>query len=146
MIIGTPNSDGTVTSLGPPASGPDNRTTAQKNLYNAVAGAITTNQAIQDNREGATLRVATLDVSQLEIPASGNPTYAAGIAAITTAPIIYMYDSSATSGARRGIRIKNGSKIPTGGLTVASNNPIYLQGDLNTAGPEALFHQTILLT
>jgi hypothetical protein len=134
VIIGTPNSDGTVTSLGPPATGPDNRTTVQKNLYNAVAGAITTNQTIQDNREGATLRVATLDVSQLEIPASGNPTYTAGIAAITTTPIIYMYDSSATSGARRGIRIKNGSKIPTGGLTVASNNPVYLHGDFNTGG------------
>ncbi|MFZ3375932.1 MAG: hypothetical protein WA183_10295 [Chthoniobacterales bacterium] len=107
-------------------------------LYNALAGAISTNQTIQDNREGATIRVATLDVSQLEIPASGNPTYNAGIAALfpsaTPAPIIYMYDSSGTSGARRGIRIKNGSKIPTGGLTVASNNPVYLQGDFNTGG------------
>ena len=134
VIIGTPNSDGTVTSLGPPASGPDNRTTAQKNLYNALTGAISTNQTIQDNREGASIRVATLDVSQLEIPASGNPTYKAGIAAITAAPIIYVYDKSATSGARRGIRIKNGTKIPTSGLTVVSNNPVYIQGDFNTGG------------
>ena len=65
VIIGTPNSDGTVTSLGPPASGPDNRTTAQKNLYNALTGAISTNQTIQDNREAAPIRLATLDVSQL---------------------------------------------------------------------------------
>jgi len=134
VIIGTPNSDGTVTSLGPPVTGSDNRTTAQKNLYNALTGAISTNQTIQDNREGANIRVATLDVSRLEIPASGNPTYTAGIAAITTAPIIYMYDSSATSSARRGIRIKNGTKIPTSGLTVASNNPVYIQGDFNTGG------------
>ncbi len=98
-------------------------------LYNALAGAITTNQTIQDNREGATIRVATLDVSQVE-NASGTA-YKSGLPA---APIIYMYDSSETSGARRGIRIKNGSKIPTGGLTVASNNPVYLQGDFNTGG------------
>ena len=100
-------------------------------LYTALAGAISTNQTIQDNREGANIGVATLDVSQLEIPASGNPTYKAGLPA---APIIYMYDSSATSSARRGIRIKNGTKIPTSGLTVASNNPVYIQGDFNTGG------------
>ncbi len=100
-------------------------------LYTALSGAITTNQTIQDNREGATLTVATLDVSQIENAASGNPTYKAGLPA---APIIYMYDASATSSARRGIRIKNGSKIPVGGLSVASNNPVYIQGDFNTGG------------
>lgn len=101
-------------------------------LYNTLAGAISTNQTIQDNREGASIRVATLDVSQIE---NGSGTsYKASIAAITTAPIIYMYDSSATSGARRAIRIKGGSKIPTGGLTIASNNPVYIQGDFNTGG------------
>jgi len=99
-------------------------------LYNALAGAISTNQTIQDNREGASLRVATFDVSQLE-NTSGPLAYKAGVPA---APIIYMYDSSATSSARRGILIKNGSKIPTGGLTVASANPVYLQGDFNTGG------------
>ena len=30
-----------------------------------AAGAITTNQTIQDNREAATIRLATLDVSKL---------------------------------------------------------------------------------
>jgi hypothetical protein len=34
----------------------------------------------------------------------------------------------------RGIRIKNGSKIPATGLTIASNNPVYIQGDFNTGG------------
>jgi hypothetical protein len=101
-------------------------------LYNAIAGAISTNQTIQDNREGASVRIATLDVSQLENGnGNGNPNYKPGLPA---APIIYMYDSSATSGARRGIRIKNGSKIPVTGLTVASNNPVYIQGDFNTGG------------
>ena len=99
-------------------------------LYTALAGAISTNQTIQDNREGANIGVATLDVSQIET-SSGTLAYKSGLPA---APIIYMYDSSATSSARRGIRIKNGTKIPTAGLTVASNNPVYIQGDFNTGG------------
>jgi hypothetical protein len=99
-------------------------------LYTALAGAISTNQTIQDNREGANIGVATLDVSQLET-SSGTLAYKSGLPAN---PIIYMYDSSATSSARRGIRIKNGTKIPTSGLTVASNNPVYIQGDFNTGG------------
>jgi len=32
----------------------------------------------------------------------------------------------------RAIRIVNGSKLPTGGMTVATNNPVYIQGDFNT--------------
>ena len=98
-------------------------------LYNAISSAITTNQTIQDNREGATIRVATLDVSQLEN--GGGTSYRGGV---PSAPIIYIYDSSNSSGARRAIRIKNGSKIPSGGLTIASQNAVYLQGDFNTGG------------
>jgi hypothetical protein len=98
-------------------------------LYNAISSAITTNQTIQDNREGATIRVATLDVSQLEN--GGGTSYKGGV---PSAPIIYIYDSSNSSGARRAIRIKNGSKIPSGGLTIASQNAVYLQGDFNTGG------------
>ena len=104
-------------------------------LYNAFAasGVITTNQTIQDNREGATTRVASLDVSKLVTsPATGNPNYLPGFPAAN--PIIYIYNSSAgsTSSTSRAIRIRNGSKIPTAGLTVASNNPVYIQGDFNT--------------
>jgi hypothetical protein len=102
-------------------------------LYNmfTAAGAITTNQTIQDNREAATVRLTTLDVSKLVTSvSSGNPNYTS--ASFTN--IIYIYDSSATSSARRAVRIKGGSKIPTSGLTIASNNPIYIQGDFNTGG------------
>ncbi len=95
------------------------------------AGAITTNQTIQDNREAATIRLATLDVSKLVTSvSSGNPNYTSS----SFTNIIYIYDSSATSGARRAIRVKGGTKVPTSGLTIVSNNPIYIQGDFNTGG------------
>jgi hypothetical protein len=46
--------------------------------------------------------------------------------------IVYVYDSSYSAATRRGVRLLNGSKIPGGGLTVASMNPVYIQGDFNT--------------
>jgi hypothetical protein len=132
VLIGTPNADGTITSVMPPASGPDGRTATQKNLYNmfSAAGTITTNQSIQDNREGTSIRLATLDISKI---LSGSSFKTASF----SKGIIYMYDSSASAGSRRGIRIKNGSIIPTSGLTIASNNPVYIQGDFNTGGTGA---------
>lgn len=99
-------------------------------MYYMFNGAVTTNQTIQDNREGASIRLATLDISQIESGAGANPNYKSA----TFNGIVYIYDSSYTSSTRRGIRIKNGSKIPTSGLTVVSNNPVYIQGDFNTGG------------
>ncbi|MEO7317734.1 MAG: hypothetical protein ABIZ56_01965 [Chthoniobacteraceae bacterium] len=46
--------------------------------------------------------------------------------------VIYVSDTSGTATTKRGIRLKKGAKIPTGGLTVASDNPVYIQGDYNT--------------
>jgi hypothetical protein len=146
--IGTPHVngsgvyDGTINVLG---SG---------SLYTMFNGAITTNQPITDNREGAvSIKLATLDISQI-LNGAGTA-YKSGL---FTNPIIYIYDASATTHplksdgtvdlsinrrldgttsatpVKRGIRIKNGAKIPSIGLTIASNNPIYIQGDLNTGG------------
>ncbi len=125
----------------------------------SASGAITTNQTIQDNREGgADIRVASLDVSKIAPGAALNPPYNTTSITFAATPIIYFYDSSATShplnadgtanlsinlkddgttsatAVKRAVRIKGGSKIPPGGLTLASNNPVYIQGDFNTGG------------
>jgi hypothetical protein len=108
-----------------------------KDLYNMFAnsGAITTNQSIQDNRENATVKVASLDVSKIISTDDSTPTYNDGNKApFTSNPVVYMYDASATPSARRAIRVTGGSVIPTAGLTVASPNPVYVQGDFNTGG------------
>lgn len=99
-----------------------------KKLYDMFKDAVTTNETIQDNREQATMRIATLDVSRLM---KADKTWDWN----KFNGVVYMYDSSASAngvGNKRGIRIKNGSYIPDGGLTVASNNPVYIQGDFNT--------------
>ncbi len=99
-------------------------------IYSTFTAAITTNQTIQDNREGASVRLATLDMGAVSTKISNG----------TLAPfnnIIYISDTSASqTGAtpKRGIRLKNGAIMPNNGLTVASQNPVYIQGDYNTGG------------
>ena len=100
----------------------------------ALKGAITTNQTITDNREGATtgngsIRLATLNVGTLTTAVNSNAFGA------NWNGIVYIVDTSASSNGvttKRAIRLKNGGTLPTGGLTIASGNPIYIQGDYNT--------------
>ena len=99
-------------------------------IYQTFSSAITTNQTIQDNRELASIRLATLDISKITAAmANGTLTNFNGI--------VYVVDTSAaaTGGTpKRAIRLKNGTVMPTGGLTIASGNPVYIQGDYNTGG------------
>lgn len=101
-------------------------------LYNAVMGAVTTNQSIQDNREAATVRLATLDINQIVTCLNNASSSTNHIDSSLWNGVVYMTDTSATSGTRRGVRLKNGRTLPTNGITVASANPVYIQGDYNT--------------
>jgi hypothetical protein len=124
VTIGTPNANGTITAL--PSS---------SDFYQMVKNAITTNQSLIDNRETATIGITTFDVSKMMVNTGNpNPVYYSDDNGTNFNGILYIYNKSATSSARRGIEIKGGSKIPTKGLTIASMNPVYLQGDFNTGG------------
>lgn len=49
--------------------------------------------------------------------------------------VIYIYDSTSptqTNPNPKAVRLINGSLLPDAGLTIASQNPIYIQGDYNT--------------
>ena len=100
-------------------------------LYQTFSSAVSTNKSFQDNREGATVRIVDLDVSVIKNDiAAGKFTANGGFNGL-----IYISDTSAgqTGGSpKRGIRLKNGATLPTGGLTFASDNPVYVQGDFNT--------------
>ena len=99
-------------------------------LYTIFKNAITTNQSIQDNREASSVRLATLDVGAIN-----NKINDGTLSAFNK--IIYLADTSAgANGAtpKRGIRLKNGAIMANGGLTIASANPVYIQGDYNTGG------------
>jgi hypothetical protein len=103
------------------------------NMFNA-SGVVTTNQTIQDNREAASIKLTSIDVSKLITSGTVNTNNPAWTQPASFNGIVYAYHKSATSTARRGIRLKNGKTIPSTGLTVTSNNPVYIQGDFNV-GP-----------
>jgi hypothetical protein len=94
-------------------------------FYKDVAGAINTGKVFQDNREAAQVRVADFDVSTFY-----------GQFKLYNAQgwngIIYISDTSASPTTKRGIRLIKGGKVPTGGMTVVSDNPVYIKGNFNT--------------
>lgn len=103
-------------------------------LYNIFTSAITTGSTIQDNREGATVRLVTMDVGAVTnglqaAQANGSLTNFNGV--------IYIDDTSAdptgqNASLKRGVMLTDGAILPNGGLTVTSDNPVYIQGDYNT--------------
>ena len=124
----------------PLASGP---------VYTALSNLITTNQALKDVREKDYVRVATLDVNQIKVAfdqgilkdtvgngdglllyvadtSSGNP--------VSTKVVDSATGTSTTvnSTHSRGVRLKNGGLLPNAGLTIASPNAVYVQGDYNS--------------
>ena len=102
-------------------------------LFQVFNGAVTKNENIKDNREAATVRLATLDMDK--VYKALTPTGSGGtgeLVGIGFKGVIYMSDTSGTAAVKRGVRLKNGAKMPAGGLTVASDNPVYIQGDYNT--------------
>lgn len=132
--------DGTLDVLSSSSTGND---LALYNMFN-TSGAITTDQSIQDDREGGSIPLVTVDISKILNNTSGlSPTFKATLGQ----GIVYVYDNTAsthslnadgtvnqnpTSPVRRGVRLIKGSKIPSSGLTVVSPNPVYIQGDFNT--------------
>jgi hypothetical protein len=111
-------------------------------FYDAIQSAIT-HSTIQDNREASKVYLTNVDMQKVgdavkTLPKHEDPAYGFN-------GVIYVADISAPeNGApspnpngtpmEKAIRLHNGSIIPEGGLTVASNNPVYIQGDYNTGG------------
>jgi hypothetical protein len=107
--------------------------------------AVTTNQAIQDQREGTYVRLATLDISQVRSAAENG--YLIGwngviyIADTSTHGTVISAPLGGTGSAKnttiRAIRLINGYRLPKttayDGLTIASANPVYIKGNYNTS-------------
>jgi hypothetical protein len=119
---------------------PSSSIPAEKLFYNTVVGAMTTGTNIQDFRENGSVRLVTLDISKID------KTKIAGWNGV-----IHVSDTSADPNGvspKRGVRLKNGTSLPTGGLTVVSDNPVYIQGDYNTTAvrqPAAVMGDAIMI-
>jgi hypothetical protein len=133
--------------------------TPTNSVKTAVQNCITTNKVFYDNREAGYIRVVDLDIFLLakaanlgDIPAaSPSPSPNQGWNGI-----VYISDTSATTynlngtvktagsnvnvtyggntyqTTKRGIRLIKGGILPSTGLTIVSDNPVYIQGDYNT--------------
>ncbi|HSC70550.1 MAG TPA: PilX N-terminal domain-containing pilus assembly protein, partial [Candidatus Methylomirabilis sp.] len=82
------------------------------------SGTAVTTKSFYDKREGKTVTVTDVDVSALRtcpfLPGGGT--------------LLYVSDG----GIDKAVRLVNGSEVTAGGLTVATDNPMYIQGDYNT--------------
>ena len=103
-----------------------------KKLSTSGSSALSGTSHLYDAREQANVNVVDVDLSKLQtaiLGVSGTSGYVNGFS-----DVIYIYDSS-TSSSINAVRILNGSTITdTDGLTIASLNPMYVQGDFNTGG------------
>ncbi len=85
-------------------------------------GVITT-KTFYDGREDQSINVTQLDIAALVASGKAPPN-----------GILYVYKSGGGGG--KGVRLVNGSQLPTGGLTVVSENPVYIQGNYNTVNKQ----------
>jgi hypothetical protein len=105
------------------------------------------NQPLYDTREGGAVKVTNLDVSKLVSNYSGMTgwtglVYLADVGATTynadgtvktagTAASVTI-NGATYSTTKRAFRLLNGHALPSAGLTIVSENPVYIQGNYNT--------------
>jgi hypothetical protein len=138
-VITVTNKAGTTMPMDPPNGNQD------PTPGYVLKAAVTTNQAIQDQRENTYVRLATLDISQVRAAAdSGYMTGWNGILYIadttpngTVKTCLIGGTGASVNTTERAIRLINGYKLPVAngvnGLTIVSANPIYIKGNYNTS-------------
>lgn len=126
------NKAGIVIAIGGTAAAPTVTVTAQNGTsltasqITAIKGAFTGRSTIYDTREGKNVDVANIDIS-VATPVLN--------AASNFNGVLYIHDATPkVSGDMepRTVRLKKGGTLPNAGLTIASQNPVYIQGDYNT--------------
>lgn len=97
--------------------------TTINNLKTAFTGKVTH----YDQREGKNVDVAKINVSKITTELNAVNSGFNGV--------LYVHDITPVSGTDpepKTIRLENGGVLPNSGLTVASQNPVYVKGDYNT--------------
>ncbi len=103
-----------------------NGTSLTTTQSNSIKAAFTGKNTIYDQREGRNVDVANINVSTLT-PVLNAATGFNGV--------LYVHDVTAQTGSDpepKTVRLQNGGVLPNAGLTVVSQNPVYVQGDYNT--------------
>ncbi|MEP6668425.1 MAG: hypothetical protein ABJF10_04690 [Chthoniobacter sp.] len=86
-----------------------------------VTSNVVTQKTIYDKREVASVPITDLNLGSI-VPTLNAATGFNGI--------VYMYDSGSSD--QKAIRVTNGGVLPNAGLTIATEDGLYVQGDYNT--------------
>jgi len=118
-----------------------NGTAATAAQVTSIASAFTGKTTIYDQRQGTSVDVANIDVSKLT-PVLNTLSTSGGFNGVMyivdNTPVVPATPATKTTPANPGspnpktIRLQNGGVLPDKGLTIASQNPVYIQGDYNT--------------
>ncbi len=89
-----------------------------------------------NKREGKTVRVVDIDVARLKAWSATNTIIRPKLGDKDVS-LIYVDDrrTGMSSTEEPGVRVINGSELPSRGLTVATPDPVYVQGDYNIKDP-----------
>ena len=102
-----------------------------------LKGAVDAGAIPASSDSGLGIIVNDVRPTQAYVPAVTHNVYttstnARGVVTITGTTVVV--DSPAIPKTEPAVRLKNGYVMPSGGLTVVSQNPVYVQGDYNTGG------------
>ncbi|MGC3960323.1 MAG: hypothetical protein QM813_21075 [Verrucomicrobiota bacterium] len=102
--------------------------------WDSVSNFVSTTKSFYDKREGKTMKVTEIDVKKLNTwNATTNNALKNALKRDITS--VYVADQRTTSSTTAtAIRLINGDTLPPSGLTVATPNPLYVQGHYNASG------------
>ena len=104
---------------------------------NMPAGTVTSTTTMYDNREGKYVKLTTIDMKKLAGYGPSDTTTPSFPNNLPTNGLLYATRNDASGAQVPGVRLINGSKIyRTGGLTVVTNDPMYIKGDYNTTAKQ----------
>lgn len=95
----------------------------------SIGGVTRAEMGIYDQREKKRIDTVQVDMATLKTALKDNTS--------NFNNVIYIHDTTPNTGTNtnpKAIRLINGSSLPDNGLTIASQNPVYVQGDYNTGG------------
>jgi hypothetical protein len=96
-----------------------------------VTNFLTTTKSFVNVREGKTIKAVEIDIGKFKTWSNGTNAYRSLKSQDVSS--IYVADlRTQTSTTESGVRLVNGATLPTLGLTVATPNPVYIQGHYNS--------------
>lgn len=97
-----------------------------------ITNFLSTNLTFYNKRELKTVKASTIDVARFARWKETNTYFNSSLPGQNIQTIYLADQRSQSSSTQSGVKLVNGQTLPDGGLTVASPNPLYIQGHYNS--------------